>query len=690
VDENLQPPRADDYGVEMADDNIGLALTAAGILRTNDGGRSWTEPYPIASFTYGDLAFADAKRAWAVAGSGVIRRTDDAGITWQLQQSGTQVHLHRIAVVSPQEAWVTGSGSGFSDSPEPVSPPSVLLHTIDGGATWRNEPVAGYGGFLNVAFSGRTGWLVASPCAAGQPWLTCSPDHRVLLRTDDAGRNWQTLSETPGVVPERMQWLDAKHGFATSFVPTEPADGSGAFALYGTNDGGKHWARIESAPETVNEIRFQSARDGWISARQCTTLECHTGIWRTQDGGATWTPLPDPFGGGEFFAVTTDSLLLGVNQIDGPAANVAILDLKAATWSAAESAARQPFWSIHFADRGHGYALAYGRLLVTDDGGATWARGTAPSLFDSISVSGVGTVWGATICCNGGAPIHRSVDGGKTWQPLSVPFSAVSVIQAFGAQDAIATTAEGLFATGDGGSSWRRIESIPLFSESVTFIDPEDAWTLHCDEHTCVDSFRVTSDNGDTWETRPLPPGATISQFLTSEIGWATRLDCPGTGIDCSTVIFSSNDGGRTWDEAGRVEASLANVTFVGPARGWAISYDRAGGISIVATTDGGRTWARETVADGMFPAGFAKTADRLWLLTAVGIQGGSDRSTIYRRDFAPEPAPPPVTPRLRPPDTGNGSASTPPPLAAVLLALAAGLVIAASGIIAGRRRTRA
>ncbi len=675
------------YDIEMADDNVGLALTAAGILRTADGGKTWTEPYPIAAFTYGDVAFASTTRAWAVAGSGAIRRTDDAGLTWLLQASGTNVHLHRIAVINPDEAWVTGVGEGFSDHGPFDSPPSVFLHTTDGGATWRKEPVAGYGEFVNVAFVGRTGWLVASACLPGDAQGACDLNHHVLLGTVDAGRSWQPLSETPGVVPERMQWLDAKRGFATSFILTDPGGGSGIFALYRTVDGGKRWSRIDAAPQSVAEVHFSSEADGWVSGLLCSPLECHLGGSQTQDGGKTWTPELDPFGGGEFFAVTKDSLLLGINQIDRPTTNVAVLDLESHTWSAAESVARPPFWSIQLADRDRGYALTYGRLMVTDDGGATWQRGTTPTLFDSIAVSDTGVVWGATICCNGGPPIHRSVDGGQTWQPLVVPFSAASVIQAFGNEDAVATTGEGMFATVDGGLTWRRVESVPLFSEAVTFIDPLNAWTLHCGGRTCVDSFRATRDGGATWDLRQLPSGAMVAQFLTPDIGWATRLDCRTTGIACRTVTFSTMDGGVTWAEAGVTAMSFGGLRFAGPQRGWAVAFGESSQLGVAGTKDGGRTWTLEKETEGNAGfAGFTLVRDRAWLLTAVGIQGGSDRSTIYRRDFAPEPAPPPATRVVRPPDTGSGPASAGRHTILFDLLLAgAGVLSLAAGAVARR-----
>ena len=127
-------------------------------------------------------------------------------------------------------------------------------------------------------------------------------------------------------------------------------------------------------------------------------------------------------------------------------------------------------------------------------------------------------------------------------------------------------------------------------------------------------------------------------------------------------------------------------MTFVGAMRGWANRYGVDGAISIVGTGDGGRTWATEIAADGMIAAtGFVTAADRVWLLTAVGIQGGSDRSTIYRRDFAPEQAPP-ATRIVRPPNTGTGSDdSASDALALTVLLVGAGILSAGAGAAASR-----
>jgi photosystem II stability/assembly factor-like uncharacterized protein len=386
--------------------------------------------------------------------------------------------------------------------------------------------------------------------------------------------------------------------------------------------------------------------------------------------------------------VTGTAVLLGAYPQDPPVSGITRLNLHTETWSAAETPARQALRAIDFVDRGRGYALTNSRLLVTDDGGATWLLHDAPPFFDSIDAVSANVVWGTTICCSGDSAVSRSIDGAKTWQKLSVSFSKPLAIQAFDADRAIVSSSDdGLWRTDDGGASWRQIDPIAYGYGPLTFIDAQHGWTNACVIYICRDAFRITVDGGQTWETRALPHDATLWSFVTPDRGWATLDACPTQGVECGSVIFATDDGGRTWVEIGRGPAGLRDLTFVGESRGWATTISPAGEIGVFATTDGGRTWARETVADGMFPTGFAKTADRIWLLTAVGIQGGSDRTTIYHRDFAREPAPPPAKRLVRPPDTGSGPAGAGSDARLVALVLAiAGIVSVAAGTAARRR----
>ena len=83
----------------------------------------------------------DADTATAVGGSGTILRTIDGGATWTPQASGTTNLLWGVAFVDANVGWV----SGFS---------GTILHTTDGGATWTNEPSGTTNQLVGVALSG--------------------------------------------------------------------------------------------------------------------------------------------------------------------------------------------------------------------------------------------------------------------------------------------------------------------------------------------------------------------------------------------------------------------------------------------------------------------------------------------------------------------------------------------------------
>ena len=91
----------------MFDDLFGLAQSGYGVLRTVDGGRTWSEPPSRPLIGYGVIGFADRDHAWITGISG-IWRTDDAGLNWRRQAGGAGSRSASIAVISADEAWITG------------------------------------------------------------------------------------------------------------------------------------------------------------------------------------------------------------------------------------------------------------------------------------------------------------------------------------------------------------------------------------------------------------------------------------------------------------------------------------------------------------------------------------------------------------------------------------------------------
>jgi Caspase domain/Photosynthesis system II assembly factor YCF48 len=93
----------------------------------------------------------DGRSAWAVGYNGVILHTTDGGNTWRQQSSGTKVDLYGVAVSDDGRfAWAVGSGG-------------VILHTTDGGNAWRQQSsgmtrVRLHG--VAVSEQGRSAWAV--------------------------------------------------------------------------------------------------------------------------------------------------------------------------------------------------------------------------------------------------------------------------------------------------------------------------------------------------------------------------------------------------------------------------------------------------------------------------------------------------------------------------------------------------
>src|SRR5215813_7008952 len=85
----------------------------------------WQNPLP-----QGNLLFAaaapDSSTVVAVGTHGTILRTDDGGASWTSQSSGTTQDLRAVSFVDANTGWAVGGS--YNSSVE-----SVILHTTDGG-----------------------------------------------------------------------------------------------------------------------------------------------------------------------------------------------------------------------------------------------------------------------------------------------------------------------------------------------------------------------------------------------------------------------------------------------------------------------------------------------------------------------------------------------------------------------------
>ncbi|MGC9221800.1 MAG: hypothetical protein ACP5H2_10700 [Solirubrobacteraceae bacterium] len=130
--------------------------------------------------------------------------------------------------------------------------------------------------------------------------LSNRPDADPLLELNTGRHGWRDV--TPAQVRAECAhgcWVE----FQTAFFLSRSVGWvtaynllSGQDDLYGTTDGGRSWQFQLRTGHSENAgaqlaVWFISARDGWAAVLEPTGPAARA--WRTHDGGARWTPVPD-------------------------------------------------------------------------------------------------------------------------------------------------------------------------------------------------------------------------------------------------------------------------------------------------------------------------------------------------------------------------------------------------------------
>jgi photosystem II stability/assembly factor-like uncharacterized protein len=180
------------------------------ILISTDQGKTFTPSYRV-PVSINSMDFLDSKTGWTAGVPASVYHTSDGGRLWDAQitgvergvtisQGGAAIHkdvgLNGVSFCDPLHGWAVGSA--------PVSPPSVLLSTSDGGKTWKNLWLTDTEEFSDVHFiSPKEGWII---CSKGG----------YVYHSSDSGNSWQVEPVILNVqVPLfRIGAADASHVWA--------------------------------------------------------------------------------------------------------------------------------------------------------------------------------------------------------------------------------------------------------------------------------------------------------------------------------------------------------------------------------------------------------------------------------------------------------------------------------------------
>lgn len=289
---------------------------------------------------------------------------------WFVQTSNVNARLRGVSAVNARVAWASGSGS-------------TVLRTDDGGTTWKKLTVTSDAlDFRDIdAVDENTAYVLS---------IGNGPTSRIY-KTMDGGATWvlQFRNEDPKVFLDAMSFWDSDHGI----VIGDSVDGK--FYILTTSNGGRVWSRVPAdvlPPALENEGAFAASGTNiavygksraWIGLGAGARAR----VLRTTDGGRTWKISETPVKSGQSSGI----------------------------------------FSIAFSDAKHGVIVggdyqkekeATDNLALTSDGGVTWTLARGLSGFRSVVAYVPGT---KKVVAIGPAGSDYSIDGGKTWTPLSGP-----------------------------------------------------------------------------------------------------------------------------------------------------------------------------------------------------------------------------------------------------------------------------
>jgi photosystem II stability/assembly factor-like uncharacterized protein len=256
-DIRINPLRPD----EMLAEGWGLSLA-----RSTNGGNSWTildwNNSPVFNPSNPDLLVGSGK----FEGHSLSVSLDD-GLTWNLRgPSGSSYEVKW----DPQDA-----NSFYFLHPNRERWWSVMK-TTDLGHTWSAVGSDLFRGSDTFLLVGRN----PSVLYAGSRNTS-----RKLLRSTDDGRSWKDLAAGLPKGYFAVIQVDPQNG-NNMYVSLELPGGTTSTALYGSTDGGEHWALISGpgdAPLILNLVADprdpQTLYAGW------------DGISVSHDGGRTWAPM---------------------------------------------------------------------------------------------------------------------------------------------------------------------------------------------------------------------------------------------------------------------------------------------------------------------------------------------------------------------------------------------------------------
>jgi len=256
------------------------------VLYSSNGGTYWVTQSFSSTATVKSISMVDGNTGWIVGTPNFVRKTTNAGITWDsvaLPGSLSSDYFYKVIFKDINNGYIFNWEKNSN---------GTVWKTTNGGQNWSQiimPDTVGYAGTIDAAsfINVNTGWLVN--------------DYNSPYKTTNGGFNWTRQDNSPSIsgwAVKDIQMLNENTGYIC---------GSSGH-LWKTTNGGVRWDSVivpfmTGLSASYNKNLWTNANTGWLIGGTGVAI-------KTINGGSSW--LLTNTGGGLYqtggFARSTDSI----------------------------------------------------------------------------------------------------------------------------------------------------------------------------------------------------------------------------------------------------------------------------------------------------------------------------------------------------------------------------------------------